>query len=83
MGLLTEGEPLPWERTKALAEHVREHGIVQFINLYRRLKSKTGDILKFGDEVSMNKYEYLNPISPVFINPRCLSNFIFRLNMSY
>lgn len=52
MGLLSEGNPLSWEETKALAEHVRKHGIIQFINLYHRLKDKQGDILKFGDEVS-------------------------------
>lgn len=69
MGLLTEGNPLTWEETKNLAEHVREHGIIQFINLYRRLKSKTGDILKFGDEVSMKNFQIFYPISPVFINP--------------
>lgn len=52
MGLLTEGSPLSWEQTKEHADHVREHGIIQFINLFHRLKDKTGDILKFGDEVS-------------------------------
>lgn len=52
MGLLSEGNPLPWDQTKSLTEYVREHGIIQFINLYHRLKDKTGDILKFGDEVS-------------------------------
>lgn len=51
MGLLTEGSPLSWEETKKLSKHVREHGIEQFINLYRRLKDRTGDILKWGDEV--------------------------------
>ncbi|XP_067014302.2 glutamate--cysteine ligase isoform X2 [Anabrus simplex] len=51
MGLLTEGSPLSWEETKALANHVREHGIIQFINLYRRLKDRQGDVLKWGDEV--------------------------------
>lgn len=51
MGLLTEGTPLTWEETKKLADYVREHGIIQFINLYHRLKDKEGDILKFGDEV--------------------------------
>lgn len=51
MGLLTEGNPLSWEKTKELAEHVRKHGIIQFINLYRRLKDRQGDILKWGDEV--------------------------------
>lgn len=51
MGLLSEGSPLSWEETKKLSEHVRKHGIEQFINLYRRLKDRTGDILKWGDEV--------------------------------
>ncbi|XP_013193131.1 glutamate--cysteine ligase isoform X1 [Amyelois transitella] len=51
MGLLTEGSPLTWEETKALAEHVRQHGIEQFINLYRKLQDRTGDVLKWGDEV--------------------------------
>uniref|UniRef100_U5EZ27 Glutamate--cysteine ligase n=1 Tax=Corethrella appendiculata TaxID=1370023 RepID=U5EZ27_9DIPT len=51
MGLLTEGSPLTWEETKKLSQHVREHGIEQFINLYSRLKDRQGDILKWGDEV--------------------------------
>nr|AAF66980.1 gamma-glutamylcysteine synthetase [Drosophila melanogaster] len=51
MGLLSEGSPLSWEETKALADHVREHGVNQFINLYYRLKDRQGDILKWGDEV--------------------------------
>lgn len=51
MGLLSEGNPLSWEETKKLADHVREHGINQFINLYHRLKDRQGDILKWGDEV--------------------------------
>ncbi|XP_043254726.1 glutamate--cysteine ligase catalytic subunit [Colletes gigas] len=51
MGLLSEGNPLSWEETKNLAEHVRKHGIIQFINLYKRLRDRQGDILKWGDEV--------------------------------
>ncbi|CAB3237386.1 unnamed protein product [Arctia plantaginis] len=51
MGLLSEGNPLSWEETKALAEHVRQHGIEQFINLYKKLEDRTGDVLKWGDEV--------------------------------
>lgn len=51
MGLLTEGSPLSWEETKKYADHVREHGITQFINLYKRLRDRQGDILKWGDEV--------------------------------
>lgn len=51
MGLLTEGSPLTWDETKAMAKHVREHGIEQFINLYKKLQDRTGDVLKWGDEV--------------------------------
>lgn len=51
MGLLTEGSPLSWEETKNLADHVRKHGIIQFINLYKRLRDRQGDVLKWGDEV--------------------------------
>lgn len=52
MGLLTEGEPLTWEETKQLADHVRQHGIDQFVNLYHQLLDRKGDILKWGDEVN-------------------------------
>lgn len=55
MGLLTEGNPLSWEETKKLSDHVRKHGIIQFINLYARLKDRQGDTLQFGDEGECNK----------------------------
>lgn len=51
MGLLSEGNPLSWEETKKLADHVRKHGIEQFIHLYERVKDRQGDVLKWGDEV--------------------------------
>jgi glutamate--cysteine ligase catalytic subunit len=60
MGLLTEGSPLSWEETKFLADHVRQHGVVQFINLYKRLRDRQGDVLKWGDEVSSNIIASLN-----------------------
>ncbi|CAG0895094.1 unnamed protein product [Cyprideis torosa] len=50
MGLLSEGSPLSWVETKALAEHVKKHGICQFLNQYHRLKDRTGDTLLWGDE---------------------------------
>ena len=55
MGLLSEGHPLSWEKTKELAEHVRIHGAKQFIALYNRLKGRKGDVLKWGDEVNRAK----------------------------
>lgn len=57
MGLLTEGSPLTWEETKALAEHVRQHGVEQFINLYSKLRDRTGDVLKWGDEVRFSLFK--------------------------
>lgn len=51
MGLLSEGRPLNWDETKKFADHVREHGVIQFINLYKRLRDRQGDVLKWGDEV--------------------------------
>lgn len=66
MGLLSEGSPLSWEETKKLSQHVREHGIEQFINLYRRLKGRQGDILKWGDEVS-----FINSIYFIQNKMRC------------
>ncbi|KAI1290171.1 Glutamate--cysteine ligase catalytic subunit [Halotydeus destructor] len=51
MGLLSQGRPLNWEETKKYAEHVRRHGIVQFINLYKKNKDREDGSLKWGDEV--------------------------------
>jgi len=51
MGLLSEGRPLSWEETKALADHVRKHGVQQFIHLFRKLETRKEDSLKWGDEV--------------------------------
>ncbi|XP_077989695.1 glutamate--cysteine ligase catalytic subunit-like [Glandiceps talaboti] len=51
MGLLSEGSPLSWEETKKHADHVRKHGILQFLNIYEKLKDRQGDTLKWGDEV--------------------------------
>ncbi|XP_063851071.1 glutamate--cysteine ligase catalytic subunit-like [Scylla paramamosain] len=51
MGLLSEGTPLTWPQTKQYADHVREHGIRQFINQYHQLKGRQGDCLKWGDEI--------------------------------
>lgn len=60
MGLLSEGNPLSWPETKKLSDHVRKHGIIQFINLYARLKDRQGDTLLFGDEGESLKAESLH-----------------------
>ena len=51
MGLLSEGEPMSWPETEKHAEYVRKHGIIQFINLYNRLKCREDTYFRWGDEV--------------------------------
>ncbi|CAF0741062.1 unnamed protein product [Adineta steineri] len=51
MGLLTQGRPLSWAETKKYVQYTREHGVEQFINLYKKLKDRRNDCLKWGDEV--------------------------------
>lgn len=53
MGLLSLGTPLDWEEAKRHADHVRKHGIQQFIHIYHNLKGRVNDCLKWGDEVIM------------------------------
>lgn len=51
MGLLTLGHPLPWEETKEYTQYIREHGIEQFLHIYKKLNDRRNDCLKWGDEV--------------------------------
>ncbi|KAG8928419.1 hypothetical protein FRC02_006912, partial [Tulasnella sp. 418] len=51
MGLLALGTPLTWEDSKKYVDHVREHGITQFLNIWDRLKTREGDTLLWGDEI--------------------------------
>ncbi|PJF18491.1 Glutamate--cysteine ligase [Paramicrosporidium saccamoebae] len=51
MGLLSCGTPLNWEDAKPLAEKVRAGGVEQLIRVFERLKDRTHDYLKWGDEV--------------------------------
>ncbi|XP_062319232.1 glutamate--cysteine ligase catalytic subunit isoform X2 [Osmerus eperlanus] len=51
MGLLSQGSPLNWEETKKYADYVRKHGIIQFLNIYNKVKERQKDVLKWGDEV--------------------------------
>lgn len=51
MGLLYLGTPLVWDEAKTYADHVRTHGITQFLHIWDRLKDRHGDELLWGDEV--------------------------------
>ncbi|TFY62650.1 hypothetical protein EVJ58_g3733 [Rhodofomes roseus] len=51
MGLLSLGTPLAWDDAKRYADHVRTHGITQFLSIWDRLKDRCGDELLWGDEI--------------------------------
>ncbi|CAL1290589.1 unnamed protein product [Larinioides sclopetarius] len=74
MGLLTEGSPLTWEETKKYADHVRKHGILQFIKLYHRLKDRQNDCLKWGDEIEymIIKFNHQNRTAKVCLKAESL-----------
>ena len=76
MGLLSEGQPLSWEETKALADHVRKHGVQQFIHLWRKLETRKGDVLKWGDEV---EYVLGNRVGSILIWRKFLFFFIYNI----
>ena len=58
MGLLSLGTPLSWHDAKPYADHVRTHGITQFLNIWDRLKDRCGDELLWGDEVSRRRLRH-------------------------
>lgn len=51
MGLLALGTPLEWAEAEKYADHVREHGITQFLHIWDKLKGRVGDGLLWGDEI--------------------------------
>lgn len=79
MVLLTKGQPLNWEETKQLADHVRQHGIDQFINLYHRVLDRKGDVLKWGDEIEyiIVRFDHINKTAKVRL---CAQDILSRLN---
>ncbi|KDE03374.1 glutamate-cysteine ligase catalytic subunit [Microbotryum lychnidis-dioicae p1A1 Lamole] len=58
MGLLALGTPLEWKDAKQHADHVRSHGIEQFLKIWHRLKDRTGDSLLWGDEIEYMVVSY-------------------------
>ena len=56
MGLLSQGTPLPWSEAQKHADAVRRQGIEQLLVIFHRLKDKSHDQLKWGDEVCLLVY---------------------------
>jgi glutamate--cysteine ligase catalytic subunit len=51
MGLLSLGTPLEWEDVKPHINHVKKHGINQFLNIWKKVKTRRMDHLLWGEEV--------------------------------
>lgn len=74
MGLLTVGKPYSWADGRDHRKYVRDHGVVQFLNTYNRVKDITNDELLWGDEVRCaNKIEGFADIVGTQRMASCLS----------
>ena len=53
MGFLDEGKPYTWKdsREDGVIEHVREHGVEQFLQMWEKVKGINNSELKWGDEI--------------------------------
>ena len=51
MGLLSLGTPLDWDDASMYLEYVKEQGILQFLNIWNKVKTRTRDQLIWGDEI--------------------------------
>ena len=55
--VLTVGRPLPWQEAKDKLAYVRQHGVDQFIQHYRRHATKQRDTLLYGDEIEYGLFK--------------------------
>jgi len=52
MGFLTEGDTFVWEEViESPMNIVKKQGILQFLSIYKKMKTRTKDRLLFGDEI--------------------------------
>eukprot|EP01132_Coremiostelium_polycephalum_P000964 gene964-1227_t len=51
MGFIAEGNTLVWEEASKHAEYIKQHGILQLLNIYNANKDRFNDSFKWGDEV--------------------------------
>ena len=58
MGFLEAGTPLPFLSSLSAIEYVRTHGVLQFCATYERVKGRTNDVLKWGDEIEYHLVEF-------------------------
>ena len=77
MGYLADtAHPLNYEQTKALARYIKEHGIIQFLHLYKKYKDLQQEEIFWGDELEL----HLLNIDPSTNLPRLQLNSEYILN---
>jgi len=76
MGVLTNGEirSLTYEEIQTWKEHIKTHGINQFINWYNKVKDINHDTLKWGDEIEMFmiRFDHENKNAPLLCKAKDL-----------
>lgn len=56
MGLLKVGAPIPWDDSKVYLQYIRQHGVLQFLNTWFRVKDISDDTLKYGEEIEVGVF---------------------------
>lgn len=75
MGFLEVGEPpLSFEESKGYADYIREHGTIQFLNLFKRFEHHHNESLKWGEEMEYHivRLDQENRITKVYIGAEAI-----------
>jgi glutamate--cysteine ligase catalytic subunit len=51
MGFLAVGTPLTWKDSLKYHNYIKRHGVQQFLKVFERVKGRSNDVLRWGDEV--------------------------------
>ncbi|KAG9017095.1 hypothetical protein FRB90_001776 [Tulasnella sp. 427] len=51
MGLIVDGEVLPWDQGRNFADHIKDHGIIQLLNIWTTSKDRQNFPFKWGEEI--------------------------------
>lgn len=64
------GEPLSWEETKEKTAYIKEHGVEQFLSLFREMGKRKYEILKWGDEIEYLLFKFDHENKRVYLHCR-------------
>lgn len=64
------GTPLPWSDVKNHVGHVKEHGIIQLLNTFKRFSNRVNDPLVWGDELEYMVVKFDNESKKAILSLR-------------